>query len=329
VSSTPPPTRPDSSSEAHARLAHGLPAASADPSGSRNEARWGGRARIWFEAMRPRTLPAAVVPVVVGLAVAARARRLDAGLAAATMGAALLIQIGTNLANDYFDFVAGADTAERLGPRRITQAGLATPQAVRTAALVVLALSALVGIYLVAAGGWPIAIIGMLSLVAAVAYTGGPWPIASHGMGDLFVFLFFGVVAVSGTVFLQTGTLSRLALAASVPVGCLATAILVVNNLRDIPTDTRAGKRTLAVRIGERATRVEYVALLAATFLAVPLLALDAGAWSLIALGALPLALREARALQPRSGASLNASLGATARLHLVFGLLLALGLVL
>jgi len=284
---------------------------------------------IWLGAARPRTLPAAVVPVVVGLAVAARTRTLDVGVAAATLLAALLIQIGTNLANDYYDFVAGADTAERLGPRRVTQAGLVDPQVVRAAAFSVLALSALVGIYLVAAGGWPIALVGALSLVAAVAYTGGPWPIASHGMGEVFVFLFFGIVAVNGTAFLQTGGLTRLALTASIPVGCLATAILVVNNLRDIPTDTRAGKRTLAVRLGERATRIEYVALLVAAFLAIPGLTLDAGAWPLLALGALPLAAREARAFWQRSGAALNASLAATAKLHLVCGLLLALGLVL
>ncbi len=286
-------------------------------------------ASIWLAAARPRTLPAAVVPVVVGLAVAGRTHTLDVALAAATLLAALLIQIGTNLANDYYDFVAGADTAERLGPRRVTQAGLVEPSVVRSAAFVVLALSALVGVYLVAAGGWPIALIGALSLVAAVAYTGGPWPIASHGMGEVFVFLFFGVVAVNGTVFLQTGAPSRLALVASLPVGCLATAILVVNNLRDIPTDARAGKRTLAVRLGASATRIEYVALLGVAFLAIPVLTPAAGTWPLIALGALPLAVREARALWRRSGPALNASLAATARLHLVFGVLLALGLVL
>jgi 1,4-dihydroxy-2-naphthoate octaprenyltransferase len=245
------------------------------------------------------------------------------------MGAAVLIQIGTNLANDYYDFVAGADTAERVGPRRITQAGLVAPCAVRRAAFGVLGLAGLAGLYLVAVGGWPIAALGVLSLMAAVGYTAGPWPIAYHGLGEIFVFAFFGVGAVNGTLFLQTQALSRLSLLASFPVACLATAILVVNNLRDIATDERAGKRTLAVRLGERATRIEYLALLALAFLAVPALGAAGGAPLLVCLVALPLALHEARALWRRSGAALNASLAGTARLHLVFGLLLALGLVL
>lgn len=284
---------------------------------------------IWLQAVRPRTLPAAVVPVLVGLALAARRGRVDALVAALTMSAAVLIQIGTNLANDYYDFVAGADTAERVGPRRITQAGLVAPCAVRRAAFGVLGLAGLAGLYLVAVGGWPIAAIGALSLLAAVGYTTGPWPIAYHGLGELFVFVFFGIVAVNGTLVLQMQPLSRLSVLASLPVACLATAILVVNNLRDIATDARAGKRTMAVRLGERATRIEYVALLGLAFLAVPTLGAEGGAPLLVCLVALPLALHEARALWPRSGAALNASLAGTARLHLVFGVLLALGLAL
>jgi 1,4-dihydroxy-2-naphthoate octaprenyltransferase len=272
-------------------------------------------------------LPAAIVPVVVGLALAARSGPLDVLVAVATLVAAILIQVGTNLANDYYDFVAGADTSERLGPRRITQAGLAAPATVRAAAFGVLAAATLVGGFLVAVGGWPIVIIGVASLVAAVAYTGGPWPLAYHGLGDVFVFVFFGVVAVNGTVLLQTGALSGIALVASLPVACLATAILVVNNLRDIATDARAGKRTLAVRIGAAATRRQYAALVAAPFAVVAALAVPIGPAVLIALAAFPLAVAEVRALARRTGAELNASLAGTARLHLAFGVLFALGI--
>ncbi len=286
-----------------------------------------GGVAAWIGAARPRTLPAAVVPVVVGLALAAREEPLDVGVAAVTLLAAILIQIGTNLANDYYDFVAGADTSERLGPRRITQAGLAAPATVRAAAFVTLGAAAVAGAWLVAVGGWPILLIGMASLIAAVAYTGGPYPLAYHGLGDVFVFVFFGVIAVNGTVLLQTGEVSALSLAVSLPVACLATAILVVNNLRDIATDARAGKRTLAVRIGAAATRLQYAALVAVPFVAALLLAGIAGPALLLTLLAVPLAVREVRALRQRDGAALNASLAGTARLHLAFGVLLALGL--
>lgn len=281
----------------------------------------------WLAAARPRTLSAALAPVTVGLAVAARQHPMDWLTAAATLVAALLIQVGTNLANDYYDFVNGADTPDRLGPSRITQAGLAEPAAVRRAALTVLALAGGVGVYLVGIGGWPILTIGVLSLMSALAYTGGPWPLASHGLGEVFVFIFFGVIAVNGTVWLQTGEASTLALVASLPVACLATAILVINNLRDIPTDARAGKRTLAVRLGAAATRGEYRLLVTAAFLCALLLSRLAGPRVLLTLGALPLAFVEARALPRRTGAELNRSLAGTARLHLVFGVLLAIGL--
>jgi len=284
-------------------------------------------ASVWVSAARPRTLPAAIVPVLVGLAVARRSATLDWGVAAATLGAALLIQIGTNLANDYYDFVSGADDADRLGPARVTQQGLASPAAVWRAALLALGGAAAAGAYLVSVGGLPILVVGALSLAAAVAYTGGPFPIAYHGLGEPFVFVFFGLVAVCGTVFLQTGSLDSLAVVCALPVGCLVTAILVVNNLRDIPSDARAGKRTLAVRIGSRATRLEYLLLTALAFLSVPWIAVAAGARALVPLLAAPLALHEARALLAREGAALNLSLAGTARLHLVFGALLAAGL--
>ena len=284
-------------------------------------------ASAWVAAMRPRTLPAALVPVAVGLACAARRGPLDPRVAAVTLGASILIQIGTNLANDYYDFAAGADTAARVGPRRITQAGLADPRAVRRAAFGALAAAALAGLYLVAVGGWPIAVIGVASLLAALAYTAGPWPLAYHGLGDVFAFVFFGPIAVGGTVFLQAGRIERADVLVSLPIACLVTAILVVNNLRDIPTDARAGKRTLAVSLGARATRFEYTVLVALAFLSLPLLQAATGRLVVLALAALPLALGEVRALWRRSGRDLNRSLAGTARLHLVFGALLALGI--
>lgn len=285
------------------------------------------RAATWVGAARPHTLPAAVVPVVVGLALAARSGPIDRGVAFVTVLTAVLIQIGTNLANDYYDFVAGADTHERVGPRRVTQAGLVAPATVRAAAFGVLGLAALAGVGLVVVGGWPIALIGILSLLAAVAYTGGPFPLAYHGLGDVFVFAFFGVIAVNGTVFLQTGTITGLSLLVSLPVACLATAILVVNNLRDIATDARAGKRTLAVRIGAAATRAQYVVLVAAPFLLLPFIMREVGPLALVVAGALPIAVRETSALFARTGPALNASLVGTARLHLAVGILLAIGL--
>lgn len=281
----------------------------------------------WIAAARPRTLAAAVVPVAVGLAVAARSGAFDPALALATLAAALLIQIGTNLANDYFDFRSGADGADRLGPLRVTSAGLVAPGAVLAAACATLGAAAGVGVALVAVGGWPILAVGVASIACAVGYTGGPFPLASHGLGDAFVFAFFGVVAVVGTAFLQTGRIEPLALAASLPVGALATAILVVNNVRDRRSDERSGKRTLAVRLGERAARLEYVALVALAYAAIAALAAAGNAAALLALLPLPLAVREVRRFLARDGAALNASLAATAGLHLVTGLLLAAGL--
>jgi 1,4-dihydroxy-2-naphthoate octaprenyltransferase len=284
---------------------------------------------VWLAAARPRTLTAAAAPVIVGLALAHRIGHVSAMLGIMTLLAALLIQIGTNLANDYFDFVAGADTAARLGPLRVTQAGLVEPSTVRNAALGVLGLAGLAGCYLVSVGGWPILAIGIASLVAAIAYTAGPWPLAYNGLGDAFVFVFFGLAAVNGTVFLQTGAATALSIAASIPVACLVTAILAVNNLRDIDTDGRAGKRTLAVQCGPGFARAEYGVLVAIAFLMTPVLALVGGAMLLLPIAAAPLALGEIRAICRRSGAELNQSLARTAALHLTYGLLLALALIL
>ncbi|NWG19960.1 MAG: 1,4-dihydroxy-2-naphthoate polyprenyltransferase [Chloroflexi bacterium] len=287
--------------------------------------------RAWMLAARPQTLPAAVAPVLVGSAVALTAGSFRPLPFVAALFAALLIQIGTNLANDYFDFHKGADTAERLGPVRVTQAGLLAPATVRQGMIIVFGLAALVGVYLVAVGGWPILVIGVLSIAAGVLYTGGPWPLGYHGLGDLFTFIFFGIVAVTATAYLHAGVVSPLAWAASVPVAMLVTAIIVVNNLRDIATDRAAGKHTLAVLLGVQATRAEYALLVVGAFVAPPLLWLAglAGPWALLAWLAAPLAITPLRTMLTGEGRELNPALKGTARLHLAFASLLALGILL
>src|SRR5262249_2341579 len=285
--------------------------------------------RVWLMAARPRTLTAAVVPVLVGTAVAAANGGFHPLPALAAFLAAICIQIGTNFANDFHDFERGADTHERLGPVRVTQSGLVAPRTVRSAALLVFGGAFVLGIYLAVVGGWPILLTGLASIAAGWAYTGGPWPFGYHGLGDLFVFVFFGLVATAGTVYVQLRAVPTAAWIAAVPVGSLATAILVVNNLRDIATDGRAGKRTLAVRLGPAATRAEYVLLLAVAFAAPFALLPFAGRWALLPLAAMPLAAAPLRLVFRGHGAELNAALGGTARLHLAYGALLAAGLVL
>ena len=284
----------------------------------------------WLAATRPATLPAAVAPVLVGAAAAADERfRLLVFLA--TMAAALLLQIGTNLANDLFDFERGADTSERLGPTRVTQAGLIAPEHVRLGTILAFAAAVAIGVYLLYIGGWPILAVGVLAILAGVAYTGGPWPFGYHGLGDIVVFVFFGLVAVTGTYYQQTGAVDSSAAVAALPVGKTVTAILVVNNLRDIETDRRAGKRTLAVLLGARATRAQYALLTLGAYATVPFLLLtDASAWVLLSWLSLPLALLLNRSvLQGESGRALNPILQRTGQLHFAFGALLALGLLL
>jgi 1,4-dihydroxy-2-naphthoate octaprenyltransferase len=274
-----------------------------------------------------------VAPVLVGTAAG-----ITAGVSlhvlpfAAALAGALLIQIATNFANDYSDFHRGADTHERLGPVRVTQAGLITPESVRRAIIITFGLATLVGVYLVWVGGWPIVAIGVASIICALAYTGGPWPYGYHALGELFVFVFFGLVAVGGSAYLQTGTLSTLALVAAVPVGLLITNILVVNNLRDLETDRAARKRTLAVVLGDRATRWQYALFAALAYLAPVVMVVTgrAGGWVLLPLLTIPLAYRAVRAvLGGLSGRALNPMLAESGRLQLLFGVLLAVGLVL
>jgi 1,4-dihydroxy-2-naphthoate octaprenyltransferase len=284
----------------------------------------------WIMAIRPATLTAAVVPVVVGTAVAFRSGAAQLGPATAALFAALLIQIGTNLANDVDDSERGADSAGRLGPTRVIQAGLLLPEQVRAAAWIAFGAAGLIGIYLCAVGGWPIALVGVAAIGSGLAYTGGPWPLGYHGLGDLFVFAFFGVVAVVGTFYVQAHTANAVALTVSIPVGALCTAILVVNNVRDCDSDRAAGKHTLAVRLGQRAGRAEFVVLVGLAYLIVPgmWLAHQASAAVLLPWLTLPWAIRLSRCVATcHDGAAFNAALRSTARLHAAFGVLFAAGL--
>jgi 1,4-dihydroxy-2-naphthoate octaprenyltransferase len=288
--------------------------------------------RIWLLAIRPATLPAAVSGVVVGLGAALAAGvpfRLDAALGC--LAVALLLQIAANVANDLSDFRAGADTPDRTGPIRVAAAGLVTERQLEVAIGVVVVLAGLVGLGLVAIGGPVLVLVGALAIVAALAYTGGPWPYGYHGLGEVFVFVFFGLVAVVGTAYLQAGSVEPLFVAAAIPVGCLITAILVVNNLRDIPTDAAAGKRTLAVMVGHDRTILEYGLLVTVAYVTPVLLAVSLrGLPVLLPILSLPLAWplvgRVRSFTEPRQ---LNPVLKGTARLALVHSLLFAAGLAL
>lgn len=291
-------------------------------------ARW----RVWMLAIRVPTLSAAVVPVLVGSAIAARDKRFSPLIFTAVMCAALLIQIGTNLTNDLFDFQKGADTGARLGPVRVVQAGLLSQKQVAAGSGLSFGLAILLGLYLAAVGGWPIVAIGLAAVASGIAYTGGPWPLGYHGLGDVFVFIFFGVVAVVGTFYLQSGNVTGAALIASLPVAMLVTAILVVNNLRDIDTDRQAGKHTLAVRFGREATQLQYSILVLGAYLVAASLWLGGAnsAWAMLPWLTLPLGTSLVREVwRGEGGAALNRTLRRTAGLHLVFGILLAAGFIL
>ena len=286
-------------------------------------------ASLWLAAARPRTLPAAVAPVAVGTAVAHGAGGIAWGPALAALIGALLLQVGTNFANDVFDAEKGADTADRKGPVRAVAAGLISARAMRAAMIATFALAVAVGGYLVAVAGWPVVAVGVASVAAGVLYTGGPWPLGYHGLGDVFVFAFFGVVAVAGTAYVQVGALPTLALWLAVPVGAVATAILVVNNLRDRDTDARVGKRTLAVRWGRGFALAEYGGLLVAAH-AVPLaLALGGRTPLWLGVATAPLAVMlVSRLVKAEPGPAMNRLLGETARLLLVQSLLITIGLI-
>jgi 1,4-dihydroxy-2-naphthoate octaprenyltransferase len=288
--------------------------------------------RAWVLASRPATLPAAAVPVIVGAAVAvSEGAKFRALVFLVTLLCALLIQIGTNFANDYSDFHRGADHEGRLGPVRVTQSGLITADSVRRGIIVAFGLAVLLGAVLVWIGGWPILAIGVASILAGLAYTGGPFPFGYYALGDLFVFVFFGLVAVAGTAYLQLGEWSRFAFLLAVPVGLLATDVLVVNNVRDLPTDLAAGKHTLAVVLGDRAARLQYALFLLVAFAIPTVIGLKVASHRalLLPLATLPMAIGLIRSVVGGvSGRELNPILKRTGKLLLFFGLLLSIGVV-
>ena len=286
--------------------------------------------RIWVMAARVRTLPAAIAPVLVGTSLALGAGHFRALAFLAALLGAVLIQVGTNLSNDYSDARRGADTEDRLGPVRVTAGGLVPPRQVLIATYVSFGLAVGCGIYLVAVAGPELIAVGAASILAGVLYTGGPRPYGYEGLGEVFVFLFFGIVAVAGSYFVQVQRLPWEAFVCAVPVGLLASAILVVNNVRDLETDRRAGKRTLAVRLGRTRTRTLYTDMLAGAFLSAPLpwLLGSMSAWLLLAWLAAPLAFRRARVVRSRTdGPALNGAVAGTGGLQLIFCLLYAAGI--
>ena len=284
----------------------------------------------WLLAARPQTLPAGVTPVFLATALAASGQRASWQVAVCAALGAIAIQIGTNLFNDWADYVRGADTPDRLGPARMAQQGRINPAAVRRGALVAFALAAVCGLGLVAAGGWPIIAVGLVSIGAGILYTGGPYPLAYHGLGDLFAFVFFGVVATCATFYLQTGAVTGQSLAAGVALGAFATAILVVNNLRDRHTDAQVAKRTLAVRLGAGVSRAQYAACLALPYgvtCARYAGEQGAGAHGWLPLLTLPWAVAHVHAVWRRDGRDLNVMLGRTAQLEMAWALATAAGL--
>ncbi len=289
------------------------------------------RGQAWLLAIRPKTLPAAAAPVIVATAMAYAANSFYLGSALACLIAALLLQIGSNLANDVFDYEKGADQGERHGPLRVTQAGMLSPGQVKRGMFLVFGIAALLGIYLTLIGGWPILLLGLAAIISAIAYTGGPFPLGYHGLGDLFVFVFFGLAAVAGTYYVQALTVTSPVWWMSIAMGLLTVAILVVNNLRDIENDRRVGKRTLAVRLGMNGARLEYVFCLLGAYL-IPVALWGVGELPLLGLLVfltVPITMRLVRAMFTVSGRSLNKTLAGTGQLELFYALSFSLGLLL
>jgi 1,4-dihydroxy-2-naphthoate polyprenyltransferase len=284
----------------------------------------------YVEAARPRTLPAAVAPVLVGSAAAATpVPDLDLLRFGLALVVALALQVAVNYANDYFDGVKGVDTAARTGPRRAVASGLLTPTRMKVATAVALGVAAVAGLVLAWLAGWELLLVGAVAILATLGYSGGRRPYASRGLGELSVFVFFGLVATAGSAYVQDERLTLLPVAASVPVGLVAVALLVVNNLRDIPTDRAVGKRTLAVRLGEDRTRLLFQALLAgAAAWVLPIAVLASSPWPLLGLLALPFGWPAMRTVRTAPlGRPLIAALEVTGRYHLLLGVLIAVGL--
>ena len=289
-------------------------------------------ARIWVMAARPKTLPLGVAPVLVGTALAGYLHVFHPLRFVAALLGSVFIQIGANLSNDYSDARRGADTEDRLGPVRVTAGGLVPPRQVLIATYATFGLAVLCGVYLIAVAGWQLLLIGVASIIAGVLYTGGPRPYGYEGLGEVFVFLFFGVAAVAGSYFAQVRDFSWESLVLSAPVGLIAAAVLVVNNTRDIDTDRRAGKRTLAVRLGRERSRRMYAAmvLLAYPIALVPWVFGPLRAWLLLPFLTLPVAIGVIKIVSAHSdGPSLNRALAKTGQLQLFFCVLLSAGLLL
>ena len=283
----------------------------------------------WLIAIRIKTLPAAISPVLLGTALAFHDGDSNPFTFLMTLLAAVLIQIGANFANDVYDFEKGSDREDRLGPQRATQSGLIPPEDMKKAMWKIFALAIGVGFYLAYVGGWPIVIIGLASIAAGIAYTGGPYPLGYHGFGDIFVFLFFGLIAVPGTYYLQTGSVTEFSLWLGAVMGMLATAILVVNNLRDRDADIISGKKTLAVRFGKTFSKIQFIMLVMLPFV------LPFHLWRqwnkmsfLLTLFTLPIAVHLIIQLFNNTGADLNKVLAGTARFLFIFTLLLSAGLI-
>jgi 1,4-dihydroxy-2-naphthoate octaprenyltransferase len=286
--------------------------------------------QIWLHAIRPKTLFASVSPILVGTAVAYHEGGEHVPTAIVALLVAVLLQITSNLANDYFDHMKGADV-NRVGPLRVMNAGLVSERQMQAAIGTSIGLSLLGGLYLVYQGGWPILVLGILAIICAVAYTGGPFPLGYHGLGEVFVFIFFGLVGVAGSAYVQTNNLTWLAIIASLPIACLATAIIVANNLRDIESDKAAGKHTLATRLGRWGTIREYHLLFAVAFL-IPLLMtifLDTRWVWLVVPVCLPFALPLASRVKTALGRDLVPVLVGTSRLTFIFAAVFAFGLLL
>lgn len=288
------------------------------------------RLLVWIHAARPKTLWTSIAPVLVGTALAYRDGSFHSLAACAALLGALALQIAANLANDLYDFERGADTEERIGPLRVTQAGLVSPRAMRIALISVIGFAFLLGVYLVVRGGWPVVAIGLSSILAAILYTGGPRPYGYLGLGEVFVFIFFGVIAVTGTYYVQTLAFTTTAFVLSLPMGFLSVAILVVNNLRDIDTDTRTGKKTLAVRLGHNGARIELAIMFVCAAL-VPLILIVSNlsrmgvlAASFAMIGAIPLMKTVYRT---NEGPVMNQVLAQTARLQLIYAVILSAGI--
>lgn len=287
--------------------------------------------QVWLMASRPRTLPAATAPVIVGSAAAFSTGHFDLLPALAALIGALLLQIGANFANDVFDYQSGADTAERIGPVRVTSAGLLSPIQVKIGMWLVFGLAALCGLYLLLHAGWVVVIIGVLSILAAIAYTAGPYPLGYHGLGELTVFVFFGLAAVCGTYFVQALRVDAIAVWVALPMGLLTVAILIVNNLRDVKTDRISGKMTLAARFGAIWAQREYVVVVAAAYL-IPIIMWLTGTASAFVLAtwlSLPMFISLTRGIFTLVGRPLNRMLAQTGQLVLVYGLCLSAGLIL